>query len=481
MLAPGPLHLTVMAATVVAVGAIGVASGRRVKTSRDFAVSGQVAGTLVLVGMLMGIVGGAATVGAAQMAFEYGLSGWWFTLGGGVACAVMGLFYGGPLRRSGAATVPEFIGNTYGPGARIVTGVVATTAMFIQVCGQLLSSVALLSASLGASSSVAILVAVALMTSHVLFGGAWGAGLVGMVKSVLIYVSLAVAGVIAYRLSGGLRGLKAVLAPYPWFSLFGRGVGRDAAAGLSVVIGLLSTQTYLQAMFAGKDVATCRKAAFISAMLIPPTGLACVLVGIYMRSRHPGMDAAYALPAFFLEHTGPVFAGLSIAALLVAAVGTGAGLTLGMSVMVAKDLYGRLVRRNASDREMLAVSRAAVAVILLLSVLFALTNVKSMILSWAYLSMGLRGSAVFLPLVAAMVTRKRSAPWVGVAGSAAGPLAILVFRLLVPDGRGPDPLYVGLAASAVALCVGMTVSAAAGHGRGHDGHGRLALGNDWRR
>lgn len=461
MSALSPVHLTVMVAAVAGVGIIGILSGRRVKNSRDFAVSGQSAGTPVLVGMLMGIVGGAATVGAAQMAFEYGLSGWWFTLGGGTACLAMGLFYAGPLRRSGAETVPEFIGKTYGPGARVVTGAVATLAMFIQVFGQVLSSVALLSATFGMNSSVAILVSVGLMITYVFFGGAWGAGLVGIAKSVLICLSLAVAGVAAYKLFGGLAGLRTIFPPYPWFSLFGRGLGKDGAACLSVVIGLLSTQTYLQVMFAGKDVATCRKAAFISAALIPPTGLACVLVGMYMRTSQPGLDSAHALPAFFLEHTGPVVGGLAIAALLVAVVATGAGLSLGMSVMIAKDIYGRLLRKGAGDREILAVSRAAVVAILLLSVFFAMTNLKSMILSWAYLSMGLRGSAIFLPLVAAMLTRSCPPAWVGVTSGAAGPVAILLCRTFVPDG--PDPLYIGVAMSALTLSAGMMVSSVNAH------------------
>jgi len=454
---PSPLHVGVMGVTIAAVGVVGIFSGRRVQNSRDFAVSGQRARVGVLVGMLMGIVGGAATVGASQMAFQYGLSGWWFTLGGGIACLAMGLFYAGPLRRSGAETVPEFIGRVYGPGTRVVTGVVATLAMFIQVFGQVLSCVALLGASFGLDPSVAVLLSAGLMLTYVFFGGAWGAGLVGVVKSVLIYISLACAGVVAYRLAGGIKGLGSVFPRYPWFSLFGRGLDEDGAAAVSVVIGLLSTQTYLQVMFAGKDVATCRKAAFASAVLIPPTGLACVLVGMYMKMSRPEIDSAHVLPLFFLEHTWPVIGGLAVASLLVAVVGTGAGLALGMSVMVAKDVYARLLRKNALDREILTVSRAAVAVILASSTFFAATNLKSMILSWAYLSMGIRGSAIFFPLVGAMLSRGRSyPPWVGILGAAAGPAAILMWALFV--GKGPDPLYVGLAASAMALGVGTLAS-----------------------
>ncbi|CEP68404.1 Sodium/solute symporter [Moorella glycerini] len=456
MATPNIVQGAVMAVTMMIAGIIGTISGRHVKDSRDFAVSGQKAGALVLTGMLMGIVGGAATVGAAQLAFEYGLTGWCFTLGGGIACLAMGLFYAGPLRRSGAETIPEYISSTYGPAIRIVTGTIATLAMFIQVVGQILSSVALLKTTFGIESSVAIFLSVGLMVAYVLFGGAWGAGMVGIVKSILIYFTLAVAGVTAYRLSGGFEGLKNAFPSYPWLNLLGRGLDKDGAGLIAVIIGLLSTQTYLQVMFAGRDIATCRKAAFLSAVLIPPTGLASVLVGMYMRINHPGIESAYALPAFFLQYTNPVVGGMAIAALILAVVGTGAGLALGMSLMIAKDIYGRLLRKKAGDREILFVSRAAVVAILLLSIFFAKTNLKSIILSWAYLSMAIRGSSIFLLLVVAMYTHSKFPYWVGVVGATAGPLAILFNKALLPSG--PDSIYIGITASTLALAVSVAIA-----------------------
>lgn len=456
MLTAGPLFIGIMAIAIAAVGAIGVLSGKHVSTSRDFAVGGQSAGVLLLVGILMGIVGGAATIGTAQMAFEYGLSGWWFTLGGGIACLIMGLFYAEPLRESGAETIPEFIGNTYGAAARAIIGIAVVVAMFIQVFGQVLSSMALLSATFGMNSSFAILISVGLMIVYVFFGGAWGAGLIGLLKAVLICFSLAVGGFTALRLSGGISGLHNSFPPYPWLSLFGRGLSKDIAAALSVVVGLLSTQTYLQAMFTGKDVATCKKAAFISAVLIPPTGLACVLIGMYMRSSCPTMDSSHVLPAFFLNHTHPIVGGLAIASLLIAVVGTGAGITLSMSLMISKDVYGHLINRNAEDRRILAVSRLSVVVILLLSVFFVQSNAKTLFLSWTYLSMGLRGSAVFLPVVTTMILKERPPSWVGAVAGAAGPLAILLGRVFIPNG--PDPLYMGVGVSALVLFMGVIVS-----------------------
>ena len=44
----------------------------------------------VVAGLIMGtLVGGSSTVGTAQLAYNYGMSAWWFTLGGGIACLVL--------------------------------------------------------------------------------------------------------------------------------------------------------------------------------------------------------------------------------------------------------------------------------------------------------------------------------------------------------------------------------------------------------
>ena len=56
----------------------------------------------VVAGLIMGtLVGGSSTVGTAQLAYNYGLSAWWFTLGGGIACLVLAFVYVKPLRAQG--------------------------------------------------------------------------------------------------------------------------------------------------------------------------------------------------------------------------------------------------------------------------------------------------------------------------------------------------------------------------------------------
>ena len=77
-----------------------------------------------------------------------------------------------------------------------------------------------------------------------------GTGLVGIVKLILLYISVMAGGIIAINGGGGPGHFVSTFPAYPYFSLFGRGF--DRWAGLSLILGVLSSQTYIQAVLSGK-------------------------------------------------------------------------------------------------------------------------------------------------------------------------------------------------------------------------------------
>ena len=80
-------------------------------------------------------------------------------------------------------------------------------------------------------------------------------------------------------------------------SLVARGASKDIGSGLSLILGVLSTQTYAQAIWSAKSNSTARKGALLSALLIPPIGIACILIGLYMRGHCITADEVAALQA----------------------------------------------------------------------------------------------------------------------------------------------------------------------------------------
>lgn len=442
-----------MGVTLGLVAAVGVYSGRRIKSANDFSLGGRQAGPVLVAATIMGtLVGGASTIGTAQLAFRYGLAAWWFTLGGGIACLILALGLAKPLRNTEYETVPELLAGAYGGYAGIAASLFSSAGTFLNLVAQVLAAVALLTSLLNVPAWLAALVASVLMVVYVVFGGVWGTGVVGLVKLLLLYGILFIAGFTAYAQVGGLAGIRATFPARPWFSLFGRGFAPDLAAGFSLVVGVLSTQTYIQAMFSGRSAAAARHGALLAAALIPPAGIPGILIGLFMRVSFPDLDPGQAFPAFVLRFLPPWLAGVAFATLLVAVVGTGAGLALGISTMVTKDIYRRYLTGDGKQANDLLVSRLAIVVVTALSLGVVLSgNLQSLILGWTYLSMGLRGATVCLPLLSALFWRGRVSRAAGRLSIVLGPSAAILWKL---SGAAADPLYPGLVVSFLVLLLG---------------------------
>ena len=111
-----------------------------------------------------------------------------------------------------------------------------------------------------------IIISAIVMVLYVVFGGSKGAGIVGILKLVLLYVTMVVCGIIALNSFGGVSGVTSAMNSFSaelgrnLSSIFCRGVGTDAGAGVSLILGVLTTQTYAQAIFnakTDKDARTC--------------------------------------------------------------------------------------------------------------------------------------------------------------------------------------------------------------------------------
>lgn len=445
-------HIIGIAATLLLIVGVGVFAGRKVSGAEDFNSGGK-SGAIVVAGAIMGtLVGGSSTVGTAQLAYSFGMSAWWFTLGGGISCLLLGLFFVGPLRRSGQTTIASMISAEFGQQAGMLASVLSSVGIFINLLAQLVSAQALITTiipSIGLLPST--LFAAALMAVYVIFGGVLAAGLVGVVKLILLYIAVIISAILALYLSGGFGEMWTALPHETYFSLFARGVGTDAGAGLSLILGVLSTQSYAQAIISGKSDSASRKGAFISACMIPPIGAGGILVGYFMQMNYPDITASQAFPLFIMNHMPAVVAGVILATLLIATVGTGAGLSLGISTVMNNDIVKKLTRRFDDAKKSLLLSRVIILLVLAVALILTVTLESGMILNLAFLSMGLRAAVVFVPLCATLFLPGRVPRGAATAAIIAGPLAVLIGKFA---GVTFDPLFIGIAASLVICLLG---------------------------
>lgn len=479
-------HILGLVLAVALIEVVGILSVRKVKNANDFHVSGGKAGTWVVTGAIIGtLVGGQSTVGTAQLAFSFGISAWWFTLGMALGCVALSIGYAVPLRHSGSTTLLEIVRKEYGRKAEMTGSVLCSLGMFISIIAQVLSAAALLMTLFPMKFWVAAIIAAVIMTLYVVFGGLWSAGIGGVVKIILLCLSALAAGAIVLVLSKGygnlIDSIKNVLlntdiqlvdglntigdvnAKYQ--NIFARGVSKDVGSCLSVILGVLSTQTYAQAIWSAKSDSIARKGAMISALISIPIGFACVMVGMYMRAHYVTVDelnslnvigkslpdgmgimtsSAQAFPMFVTNHMPKFIGGLVLGTLLITIIIGGSGLTLGASTILVKDVV--------KPKNTLKVSRYIIVGLQLIAIIVAASFSGSYINDLGFLSMGLRTTATFVPLTLALFYPGRFKPkWVFL--SIIFGTACLIFAEFV--SLPVDSIYFGLIGSLSCCLIGI--------------------------
>jgi len=441
-----------MGVTLFIISLVGLYSTRMVKSSGDFIIGGRKLGPImVFAGIVGAFAGGTVTIGTAQMAYMYGVSGLWFTLGAGSACLILSLFLAAPLRGKNVDTISQFLSGFYGNGIKTAVAVFVSVGMFIQMTVQLLASVPLLASMFYIPPMGAIILFSCLALVLVVGGGFMGAALVGVLKLVLLTVIMLLSGVAGWGLLGGLGGIERLSSVYSCLDMFPRGIFTELAGWLSVVVGFISTQSFIQPVFAGSNVRSARLGAFLAAIALPAFGAAGVVVGIYMRASHPGIDPVAALPLFMLVHLPSWLGGLGVATLLVSLLLTASALALGIATLFSRDIFP-LLKPDSKDREQLQAARIVVFAALLLSSVFGYNILGDLILDWSYLSNALRGVTVFLPLLGAVFLTNRLSSGIGIWAFTIPPASSIIWLLFFP---GIHPLYMGLAISAVIVLTGI--------------------------
>ncbi len=445
-----------LAITLVAIMGLSIWSGIR---SQDGKAKN---GMSVVAGLIIGtLVGGSSTVGTAQLAYTFGMSAWWFTLGGGIACLVLALLYVVPLRRSGSPTLVGMIRQEFGPAAGMAASILNSVGTFINIISQLISATAVIAVVVPTLGVVpAVIISAMFMVLYVVFGGTKGAGMVGIVKTVMLYVAMMACGVIVLIRSGGIGGFEHMVHAIDnpehvdFFSLFARGISTDVGACISLILGVLTTQTYAQGVISARTDAAGRNGALISAFLVPPIGIGGILVGLYMRANaafYPGLTAKTALTTFVTAHMPPLPAGVVLGTLFIATVGTGAGLALGIAAVVNNDVVKKLTHRFDDPRNLSFLSKVWIVVILSLACCLSTGRLGDIILQFAFMSMGLRAAAVFCPLCAALFFPSRVGHRWALAAIIAGPVAVLLGKLAVLPF---DSLFVGMLISLILIVIG---------------------------
>ena len=501
-----PVHIIGILLTVGLLLTVSILSGRKVKDEKSFTTGGR-SGSWMVCGAILGtLVGGQSTIGTAQLAFSFGISALWFTFGAALGALVLALFYARSLRESDCTTLLQIVSRQYGRRAETVGSLLFLIGIFISIMSQVLSSSAMVTSLFHIPLTWAAVISAVLIMLFVLFGGIRSAGAGGIIKLVLLYVTSLAAGAMVLHLGKGMTGLmQSIESLYAdpvvaglnditdaesihrrYGNIVARGPLKDIGGCLSLMLGVVTTQTYAQGIWSAASTAKARRGAVYCACLIPIIGAACTLVGMYMRGHYvtaaelAALQAAghqlpsgigviesslQAFPDFVLNHLPAWIGGIALGAMLINILGCGSGLTLGAATILVRDVvnnlrqlrlsrqFGRRLPRAmvVTGSSALVQTRLAIVGILTLAVVVALSVRGTFINDLGFLSLGLRAVALLFPLSFALFLPGRFRASRVVPAMVAGTAVMLLAKFL---SLPADPIYYGLAANALIILSG---------------------------
>ena len=446
------VHIGCMLGAIFLVLGAGIYVSQTVKSSEDYSVGGRSAGAVMTAGAIAGtIIGGGATVGSSQLAFSYGLSAWWFTLGSGIGLIFMGIFYAGKMHRLGVTTIPEVLEKAYGKAAREICTVISSVALILSVVASGLSGIQIVALFFGVPSWAGAVILSGFVIIYTFFGGMKSAGVGGILKMLVIFFSLFIAGFSAFSHLLAMENFSVVFPKMPWLSLFGNGLQSTLFSLFSVIVGVLCTQSYVQCVFSAASPKKAAMGCILAAFIIIPVGLPSVAVGMYMHAFEPETMPVLVLPMYLLRHESEILAGIALGGIILSIIGSIGGLSLAVGTMLSKDLIAKRFSVT-NDRALFYLMRASVVCVIALSMEIALQSLGSEVLFWNYLSMAFRGGGILLPLTLAIFKPGCIEKQWALLSMAASTVASILTATVIP--LPINSLFVGLIVSVLFLIPG---------------------------
>lgn len=188
---------------------------------------------------------------------------------------------------------------------------------------------------------------------------------------------------------------------------------------------------------------------------------AAVLIGLIGRSLYPAAltTAGQSENVFILLSTNllpPLAAGLVMAGILAATISSSDSYLLIASSAFAKNIYQGIMKKDASEKKVMLISRITLLSIALIGILIALdeNSVIFTVVSFAWAGFG----ATFGPLMLFSLFWKRTTRQGAIAGMLSGGISVFVWKLLIKPLGGVLGIYELLPAFLVSCLFIVTVS-----------------------
>ncbi len=430
--------------------AIGVIAYQRTANSSDYFLGGRSLGPWpAALSAGASDMSGWLLLGLPGYAFGSGLEALW--LAGGLLLGTWGnwMLTAKRLRTysieaGDALTLPEFFANRFHDKSRMLQVI---SAFFILMFFLFYTSSGLVAGGklfetvFGLEYTTALIVGTVCIVSYTLFGGFLAVSWTDLVQGLLMAAALLIVPIAAIQADGGFSAMwSAVEMKNPELLTIFNNVDGEPLGFIAIVslaawgLGYFG-QPHILARFAAcrsnEDIPTARRIAVGWSGLSMAGALLVGLAGMLFVENQMGGELGDGETIFMLLVNAifhPIVAGILLAAILAAIMSTADSQLLVSSSALAEDFYKQLLRKNASQKEIVMVGRLAVIGLSLIAMFLAL-NPESTVLglvSYAWAGFGAAfGPALLISLYWKKMTRNGA-----LAGIVVGAVTVVVWKQL---------------------------------------------------
>ena len=421
---------------------VGIKAYRRTHDLGDYILGGRKLGSVVT----------ALSVGASDMSgwlllglpgaiYLSGLSEVWIGVGLVIGAYCNWIFVAKPLRvysqhASNSLTLPDYFENRFNDRSRVLrllSAVVILLFFTFYTASGLVGGAILFENSFGLDYSVALLSGAFIIVSYTFIGGFLAVVWTDAIQALLMLVALLIAPLTVFTSAGDSAGvwqqiqavnpqstdLFANLTLLGWVSLMAWGLG---------YVGQPHILARFMAIESPAKLESARRIAMWWMIIVLLGSIATGMAGIAYFSDQPLDNPETVFIALSQSLFNPWIAGIIIAAIFSAIMSTIDSQLLVSSSVISEDFYRVFIRPQASEKELLMVSRAAVIAIALLALLIAGDRESRVLdlVSYAWAGFG----AAFGPVIVFSLFWRKMTALSAVVGMLVGAVTVVVWSNL---------------------------------------------------
>jgi len=370
-------------------------------------------------------------------------------------------------------TIPDFLSNRFKEKKKII---MIVAALFVLVFFTVYASSCfvtvgkLFSALFGLNYQLMMLVGAAFVIFYVIIGGFLAESASDFMQALVMIFALVTILVVGTVSAGGIGNVVNNIKQIPgFFDFFGIAAPKLAdgvqvlnaqnqpifgEAGKYGFLTILSTLSWglgyfgmpqvLLRFMAIKNPSDLGKSRRIATVWCVISLFAAVAIGLIGRTLYPSaLLTASAAESIFIEMSRnllpPLLAGLVMAGILAATISSSDSYLLIATSSVAKNIYHGILKKDATDKQVMTISRIVMLLIAVVGVIIGLdeNSIIFQVVAFAWAGFG----ATFGPIVLFSLFWKRTTRGGAIAGMVAGGSMVFIWRLLIKPIGGVFGIY----------------------------------------